>query len=116
MYKTKQIDVLSKLSCRKKKLIIRQCIHYECAHVQKFGSLILGLLEELSNTLFFEENMNYEGVLIEGHPQNAEALMARRGRSGRNVVFSSAVCYHSVQSSPVQFSSLAVECLVACAK
>ncbi|KAK2150652.1 hypothetical protein LSH36_396g00021 [Paralvinella palmiformis] len=44
-----------------------------------------------SNTKFFEDNLNWTGVLIEGHPDNAEKLAKNRSRK-RNVIIQEAVC------------------------
>ncbi|KAK2150651.1 hypothetical protein LSH36_396g00020 [Paralvinella palmiformis] len=44
-----------------------------------------------SNTKFFEDNLNWTGVLIEGHPDNAEKLTKNRSRK-RNVIIQEAVC------------------------
>ena len=35
-----------------------------------------------SNTLMLERNLNFGGVLIEGHPENAEKLRLTRGPQG----------------------------------
>ena len=48
--------------------------------------------QRLSNTLMFETHYNWGGLLIEGHPENAAHLVKRRTPSGRNTIFSEAVC------------------------
>jgi hypothetical protein len=51
--------------------------------------LEIGALDGLkySNTYVLEHEYNWRGLLIEGLPQNAQGLIANRGRSGRNVIF-----------------------------
>lgn len=44
-----------------------------------------------SNTLLLEK-LGWEGLLIEGQPTNAQALMRNRGRTGKNVIIPEAVC------------------------
>ena len=48
-----------------------------------------------SNTNFFEKQLGFRGVLIEGLPANAHHLYKNRGQSGRNVIFAEAVCNHT---------------------
>ena len=56
--------------------------------------LEIGALDGLkySNTLMLERGYNWGGLLIEGLPQNAQALIAHRRKSGRNVIFNEAIC------------------------
>ena len=45
-----------------------------------------------SNTLMFEKSLNWGGLLIEGNPVSARALVQARGKSGKNMVINEAVC------------------------
>lgn len=45
-----------------------------------------------SNTKMLEEVLNFRGMIVEGHPRNALALWANRGRSGRNIIINEAFC------------------------
>jgi FkbM family methyltransferase len=45
-----------------------------------------------SNTLMLERELNFGGLLIEGHPMSASCLERSRGPSGRNVIIKEAVC------------------------
>ena len=66
-----------------------------CDDCQKQRNYVeIGALDgqRLSNTLMFESHFNWGGLLIEGHPENAVKLVKRRAPSGRNTIFSEAVC------------------------
>ena len=45
-----------------------------------------------SNTLMLERELNFGGLLIEGHPVSSSCLEHARGQSGRNVIFKEAIC------------------------
>ena len=63
-----------------------------CMHQRTY--LEIGALDgfKYSNTLYLEKFFNWGGLLIEGHPHNAQNLIANRGKSGRNVIFNEAIC------------------------
>ena len=54
----------------------------------------IGALDGLrfSNTVLLERQLNWRGLLIEGHPINAARLVQNRGASGRNFIINEAVC------------------------
>jgi FkbM family methyltransferase len=69
--------------------------HLFCDDCQRRRNYVeIGALDgqRLSNTLMLETHFNWGGLLVEGQPQNAAKLLKRRSQSGRNTIFSEAVC------------------------
>ena len=64
----------------------------QCLHDRTY--LEIGALDGKlhSNTHMLEHHFGWSGLLIEGEPNNAKALIANRGKSGRNVIFNEAIC------------------------
>jgi len=72
--------------------LVRNVFCDVCRHQRTY--LELGALDgkKYSNTFYLELAYGWGGLLIEGLPQNAQKLIAHRGKSGRNVIFNEAIC------------------------